>query len=78
MSEGPDPGTVIVAMFLIVAGACLALVGGGCTIWLLSSIFSYGGEAQFALLLLGISGLAFAVGAFMVWGGMKLLRRRDG
>jgi hypothetical protein len=78
MSDGPDPGTVIVAIFLIVFGACFALAGGGCTFFILvniSELFRYGSEGGFFLLALSLG--ALAAGIFMIWGAIKLLNRRD-
>ena len=78
MSDGPDPGAIIASIFLIVCGLCLAFVGGGCSIWLLDGIFSYGTEGGFMLILLAVSLLTLAGGAAMIWAATRLLRRRDG
>jgi hypothetical protein len=79
MSEAPDPGSVIVGIFLIAAGGCLALAGGGCTLFWLGNIGELfrGSDGGLGFLLLAASLVAFGIGAFMVWGGVKLMRPRD-
>jgi vacuolar-type H+-ATPase subunit I/STV1 len=78
MSDGPDPGTVIVAIFLIVFGVCFALVGGGCTLFLLGNIGSWGSDGGMILMLLAVSLVALAIGIFMVRGALKMLGPRNG
>lgn len=75
MSEGPNPVAVLVGIFLIGAGICIILVGGGCTIWLVTAIFSYGESGGGGFLILSLGTLAF--GIFMLWGGIRLLKPRD-
>lgn len=74
MSEGPGPGMLLVGIFLVGAGLCITLAGGGCTLWLLTAILGYG-ESGGPFLLLSL--LTLAVGVVMVWGGMRLLKPRD-
>jgi hypothetical protein len=79
MNDGPDPGTVIVAIFLILFGVCIALVGGGCTVFLIGNpgdLFRNDGGLGIFLLLLSLA--ALAIGIFMVRGAIRLLGRRDG
>lgn len=76
MSGGPDPGAVIVAIFLIVFGGCFALAGGGCTLFLLVNITSWGSDAGMILPLLGVSLIALGIGVLMLRGAMTLLRGR--
>jgi hypothetical protein len=79
MSDGPDPGSVIVAIFLILFGGCFALVGGGCTIFLmgnLGALFRNDGGLGILLLLLSLG--ALAVGIFIIRGAIKLLGPRNG
>ena len=76
MSEsGPSGGTILAALFMIVAGLCLALLGGGCTFVLLSeySVMPTGGGTQMLPLLL-ISLVVLAGGLGMIWVAVKLLR----
>lgn len=76
MSDRPDPGMVLIGIFLIMAGVCVTLVGGGCTIWLLTAILSYGERGGGGFLAISLCTLAF--GIFLVWGGLRLLKPRDG
>ena len=78
MSEGPNPAAVLIGLFLLVAGVCLVVLGGGCTISVLGSRHPGGGELDLTGLVLTIALLMLAVGALMVWGGMRLLKPRDG
>jgi hypothetical protein len=79
MSEGPDPATILVGIFLIVAGGCIALAGGGCTLFWLGNIGELfrGPDSSLGFLLLAASLVALGIGGFMVRGGMKLMGRRD-
>lgn len=78
MSEGPNPATVVVGVFLILCGTCLLLFGGGCAISALNELASASRTYHdLALLVLGIAVLMLAAGAFMVWGGIRLLKPRD-
>jgi hypothetical protein len=73
MSEGPNPAMVLIGVFMIVAGVCIALVGGGCTIFLIGDMLSYGRSGGlfpfFALSLLGLG-----LGGFMIWAGIKVMK----
>ena len=70
---GPSGGTVLAAIFLILAGLCLTLLGGGCTLMFLSdmrmltSTSGYFPILMIALVILG-GGIA------MIWLAVKLLR----
>lgn len=77
MSHGPDPGAVIVAIFLIVFGGCFALAGGGCTLFLLVNIGDWGRDAGMILPLLGLSLVGLGIGVLMLRGAIGLLRGRD-
>ena len=79
MSEGPNPAAVLIGLFLLIAGVCLVVLGGGCTISVLVELGrSRGGsDHDFTGLALIISFLMLAVGGLMVWGGMRLLKPRD-
>ena len=79
MSDGPDPGSVLVGIFLVVAGGCVALAGGVCTLFWLGNIGELfrGPDGSLGFLLLAASLVALGFGAFMVWGGIKLVGRRD-
>jgi hypothetical protein len=73
MSQGPNVGTVLVGIFAILFGLCIALVGGGCTMVLLVTAGQLGGARDFIFYLL-ISLVVLAVGGFTFWLGIKLLR----
>jgi hypothetical protein len=77
MSNGPDPGSVIVAIFLILFGACFALAGGGCTLFLVGNIGGWGSDGGLLLLLLLLSLGALGIGLLMIRGALKLLGPRD-
>jgi hypothetical protein len=76
MSEEPNPARVVAGVFLLVAGICLVLLGGGCAISVLGSR-APGGEFDLTGLVLTVSLITLAVGALTVWGGVRLLRPRD-
>lgn len=77
MSGGPDPGAIIVAIFLIVFGGCFTLAGGGCTLFMLVNITSWGSDIGMILPMLGLSLIVLGVGVLMLRGAMTLLRRHD-
>lgn len=78
MSEGPNPARVVIGVFLLVAGICLVLLGGGCTISVLGEIGAARSlDHDFTGLVLTIALLMLAVGAIMVWGGVRLLKPGD-
>ncbi len=73
--EGPSGGTVLAAVFLILAGLCLVLVGGGCTILLVGSFQALsGGSGAQAVPFLLISLALLGGGIAMLWLAAKLLR----
>jgi hypothetical protein len=74
MSGGSEPGLVLVGIFMLVAGICLTLVGGGCTLFLAVNIFDlFRGDGGLGLLLLGASLLTLAVGLLLIRGGARLM-----
>ncbi|QAY78316.1 hypothetical protein [Sphingosinicella sp. BN140058] len=69
-----SPGRVLAGVFLIVAGICLTLVGGGCTLILLSMI----GEilrGSDGILLFGLAIAVLAAGVWLVIVGSRMLKR---
>ncbi len=72
MSEGPGPGTIIGAIFLILMGLCLLFVGGGCTVMLASE--STRGFYTAAIPLFLISLGTAAAGVALLMRAIKLLR----
>ena len=73
---GPRAGAILVDIFLILCGLCLALVGGGCALFWLGVMFAGGyglaGNYELGIPLLLVSLVAFAGGAAMLWSGGKL------
>ena len=76
--SGRDPAATLGGILLIAFGACIAFVGGGCTIFTLwLTIGTYGDGLIFLLMSLG----TLAIGIFGIWKGIRLLgggERRDG
>jgi hypothetical protein len=79
MSQEPSPARVVIGCFLLLAGTCLVLLGGGCTLGVMGEVGRphSGPDHDFSGLILTISLFTFAVGALLVWGGLRLLKRRD-
>ena len=78
MSEGPSSGALVASIFLLVGGTCLVLLGGGCTLGALGDLGRpHSGELDFTNLILTISLITLAVGALMIWGGIRLLKSRE-
>jgi preprotein translocase subunit SecY len=76
MSEGggPSAGTILVAIFMLLAGLCITLLGGGCTLmWLAELNSPYGGMGGILNPLFLLSLATFAGGLGMLWVGFKLL-----
>ena len=72
MSEGPSAGNVIAGIFLILFGLCIALLGGGCTVLMLS--MASGANFTEALPMLLVSLLILGGGLTVVWVGFRLVR----
>lgn len=70
--KGPDAGSIVAGIFLLLFGLCITLLGGGCTIMFLGSGMGGGGYYEatpfflFSLVTLG-AGLA------LIWLGVKLM-----
>jgi hypothetical protein len=73
MSDGSSGGRIVAGIFIVLCGLCLALVGGGCTIFILGQR-TYGDTGLFLLIALAV----LALGLFLLWIGFKLLTNRDG
>lgn len=73
MSEGPTAGDILLGLFLIAAGLCLTLVGGGCTLILLGELRNVmnGGGGGLFFLLLAVA--ALAAGLALLWFGFKIM-----
>ena len=74
MSGGPEAGAILLGLFLIVAGTCFTLVGGGCTVFLLANILDlFRGDYGTGFMLLCVSLVTLAAGILAVRGGLKLM-----
>lgn len=73
--EGPSAGAILLGIFMLLAGLCITLLGGGCTLlWLSEFNSSYGGGMGTLVNPLFILSLVtFAGGLGMLWVGFKLL-----
>lgn len=79
MSEGPSTGDIIIGLFIILFGLCIGLVGGGCTVLLITSVGGGGwgmGAGSSGVLLLLVSLATLALGLFLVWIGFKMMSGR--
>lgn len=72
--RGPGPGEILGGIFLILFGICGTLLGGGCSLMMIGTVFSRGGEALLPLLLLSLA--IFAGGLLAIWAGIKLFGGR--
>lgn len=73
MSKGPSVGLILVGLFVVLFGLCIALVGGGCAILILLEPPRgelAGGLGIFLLIALAVLG----VGILILWGGYKVVK----
>lgn len=70
MSEGPNTGNVIAGIFLILFGLCITLVGGGCTLMILSLSTNMYQDGSWMLLLVSL--VILGGGFTIMWVGYKL------
>ena len=69
---GPDAAIIVFSIFLILAGLCLTLLGGSCTMLFISGIgglFSWEAAAVWPLFILSLAVLAAGLG--MIWQGTR-------
>jgi len=71
--RGPGTGNVVAGIFLILFGLCLALLGGGCTLLMLSLATSTSGGGSDAAPVILISAAVLAAGIVLIWVGIKLM-----
>ena len=74
MSDGPNVGEILIGIFVILFGLCLAFVGGGCTLFILASLNGTDWAGMGVFLLISVAVLA--VGLFLAWIGFKLAAGR--
>lgn len=73
--DGADIGTIIAAIFLILFGLCVSLVGGACTVLWIGLMVSEPGESMGVVLLL-ISAAVLAAGITAIVIGVRMLIKR--
>lgn len=71
MNEGPGAGNLIAGIFLILFGLCVTLLGGGCTVLLISEIDMM--TSASSLPLLAVSLVTLGGGVSLIWVGVKLM-----
>ena len=75
--KGPDAGSIVAGIFLILFGLCLTLLGGGCTVLWIGTVGSSGSGSSNTLYnvlpLLLFSLLTLGAGAALIWLGVKLM-----
>jgi hypothetical protein len=74
--DGPDAGTIITGVFLILFGLCLTLVGGGCTVLWIALMTSESVD-QMSIMLLLISAVVLAGGITAIVFGIRLMIKRQ-
>jgi hypothetical protein len=77
VSEEPTAGRLLIAIFLILCGLCLFLVGGGCTLFWISAMFGWGdngiaGNYELGIPLLLVSLAALGAGGIVLWAGGRV------
>jgi hypothetical protein len=77
MSEERSAGQLLVAIFLILCGLCLVLVGGGCSLLWIAAMFGVGdngiaGNYELGIPLLLVSLAALGAGGVVLWAGGKV------
>jgi hypothetical protein len=77
MSEVPGGGRVILGIFMVLFGLCIALVGGGCTfLWLTVFITGNSADRRDGAFLFLLSLAALAGGVISLWTGIKMVRNK--
>ena len=75
---GPGEGAIILGIFLIFAGLCLTVLGGGCTLLLAFQFFSAPATELYLFeFFFFLSLVAFAVGVGLTWLGIRLVKGRS-
>jgi hypothetical protein len=76
MNEGPSVGDILIGIFIILFGLCLALTGGGCTVFIVGALGQQGGGNASVAALLLVSLAVLALGLFLTWIGFKMMTGR--
>ena len=71
MSNGNNAGNIIAGVFLILFGLCITLLGGGCTILMMSEMGN--GTTSAELPFLAVSLVILGGGLALLWVGFKLV-----
>ena len=72
MNEGPGAGNLIAGIFLLLFGLCITLLGGGCTLMVLTEFSSMAAEGS--LFFLAISLVTLGGGLGLLYLALKLMR----
>lgn len=76
--DGLDVGTIIAAIFLMLFGLCVSLVGGACTVIWIGMMISESPEGMgLMLLLISAAVLAAGITAIVIGARMLMKRRSD-
>jgi len=78
MSGGPNPGAVLIGIFLIMCGLGVTLLGGGCTIMWLGQLGDMFRDGGLGLFLLAVSLATLVAGLSTIWLGIKMFGDGDG
>lgn len=71
MNEGPGAGNIIAGIFLVLFGLCVTLLGGGCTVLMLSELESMVSGGAWPLMFLSL--ITLGGGIALIWLGVKLM-----
>ncbi|HWT12693.1 MAG TPA: hypothetical protein VN231_08080 [Allosphingosinicella sp.] len=71
MNEGPGAGNIIAGIFLILFGLCITLLGGGCTVLMMSELDSMMTSGGWPLMLISL--VTLGGGLALIWLGVKLM-----
>ncbi|HEV2865031.1 MAG TPA: hypothetical protein VGX37_00810 [Allosphingosinicella sp.] len=71
MSNGNNAGNIIAGVFLILFGLCITLLGGGCTILMMSEMGTVMTSSELPFLLVSL--VILGGGLALLWVGFKLV-----
>ena len=71
-----DPAAVFIGWVLLVLGVLMAVLCGGCTLFVTVASLANASEAGFAVVGLLFGGVPTLMGLVLVWAGWRLVRTR--
>lgn len=79
--DGPGAGNIIAGIFLILFGLCLTLLGGGCTLVMISAMASLSTSSSASdmysvLPMVLLSVVTLGAGIALIWLGVRLMSGR--